>query len=749
MKFLNLETGHTFDGIWKNSINYNDVSIPQTKGYIYWFPNEQSTGIVHTMPICVLTDENKPLNISIEENDTFVFVKTTENLSTIDGYTFIEPEFSYTYTTEPQELDKYYAHVFNIACKSEIAGEHICKVTLDEDHYFRVGVDLYGEYEPARINLSNMGIELPEMIQKAIYDVDPHEDVKDNIVINRKFKELLINYWDIIANKGSYSSLVNSLKWFEWNNIEVKEIWKHLDAGKFIFDDRQIMSLNENKIKDIQNNFIKTSYIAIYCSLYDELDEYDSELNPVISKAVLKWSQEDLRLKMALLAQFFGIYFMPIHLSLKHAVIEDKVFTNTIKSIVGCGISREDSFGDFSYVECNIKDNQRFALTNVRAQVTNETIFGIKDYESNMYFGVDTFPTNVVINDINVFANQYYTGPGVIIPIQFVLSNQYNGDFLKHTIVKFDNEILNFYDIINVVNNKITINFNLLLKTAKSYEYAFTFITAYGKTLTKTIKFNVSEPDNMSINVYKVISKNDSNGFTYDDFNDTSISNFMFRIQKSSDSSNHNYHLSHLPYMNPTHEKFAEYKGVKLNRTIILSIKNADNIENIRALLSQNYLEFTRYSNDNTLKYIVYVSKRFYGEVPSELQTNDDYEIIRNDLGFYPQFHKLQLINGNSLNDYTINQYEAICCAPVTISKNIIAPFKYGQSINESEWEFVNISQVYNNVITHNSSQQPFISKSKYLEPGFYSIKFRYKLSDENSTYNEINIGSAFKVIHI
>ena len=291
MKFLNLETGQTYDGIWKNTISYSNwtindrsvpikcsdcnhytgvndhelnelkkqsnvqivytsdlytkdpndstkwsgdfdfentckyafrIEIPQTKGYIHWFPHEQSTGIIYNTPFCILTENDSPLTLEIEENKVFAFVTTSNITNEIDGYTFIEPEFYYEYTTTPQKLDKYYAHIFNIACKSEISGEYICKVTIDDEHFFRVGVDLYGEYEPVYINLSNMGIELPDMIQKAIYDVDPHEDVKNNIIINRKFKELLINYWDIVANKGSYKSLVNSLKWFEWNNIEIK-----------------------------------------------------------------------------------------------------------------------------------------------------------------------------------------------------------------------------------------------------------------------------------------------------------------------------------------------------------------------------------------------------------------------------------------------------------------------------------------------------------------------------------------------
>lgn len=825
MKFLNLETGYTFDGIWKNTANYTDwvyvdritpikckecnyvssvndsalmdlmkdptveilytdnenetdvnssnwysefnydtsskyayrVRIPQTKGYIYWFPNEQSTGIVYNMPICVLTEDEKPLNISIEENDVFTFVRTTNKTTDIDGYTFIEPEFLYNITTTPQKLGKYYAHVFNIACKSEMAGEYICKVTLDDEHYFRVGADLYGEYEPVRINLSNMGVELPDMVQKAIYDVDPHEDAKNSIIINRKFKELLINYWDVVANKGSYKSLVNSIKWFEWYNLEVKEIWKHIEVGKFMFDDRQILSLLENKIQNQQHNFVKTSYIALYCSIYDELDEYDIELNPILSKAVSDWSKEDLRLKMALLAQYFGMHFMPIHLSLMHAVAEDKVFTNTIKNIHANEIKRDDSFADLGFVECNIKDNSRFVLNNVRAQVTDKTLFGIKDINNSNYFGVDVFPKNEKIDNIKLFANKYYTGPGVIIPIEFVLPNQSYGDFLKHTIVISDNR-LDFYDIVYVRNNKITIRFNLLLTTPKDYSYTFTFILASGKTLTRTLNFSVTDPDSVWINTYKILSKSDLDGFTYNDFKDTTIGKYFFKIQKSTGESIDPYYKYYLPLLDPSDDKYDKYNGIKLNRTIVLHINDnlsgeeAIDLKMFRKWMSFDYLEFERYDN-GVLKYLTYVSKKFYSNTPSYIdQYKYLYEIIRNDLGFYPQFHKLQLLNGDNIKDYTINQYDALCCIPVTIQKNKTIDFKYGYKIEDFEWEFINRSLHKDNIIKYpSSSQQPFIAKNEKntLTPGYYGIKFRYKLSDDDSKYNELNINSAFRVVHI
>ena len=181
MKFLNLNTGYSFDALWSNT---------QSKGYIFWFPNEQSIDLTYTMPIAIVTDTNTALTLKLEENEIFSFITAQNTNTTIDGYTFYgEPVYSKTYITQPEAVNNKYIHVFNVACSSKNAGEFICKITIGNEGYIRVGADFYGEHEPIYINLANMGVEIPTSVQKAIYDANVHEDITDNILINRKFKE--------------------------------------------------------------------------------------------------------------------------------------------------------------------------------------------------------------------------------------------------------------------------------------------------------------------------------------------------------------------------------------------------------------------------------------------------------------------------------------------------------------------------------------------------------------------------------
>lgn len=243
IQFVDLDTGHLYDGV---------------APYVHWFPGEQSTNLVYTHKICVCSDEQQ-IFISIN-SDTFNII----NIDMIEIYgdyttptevklklpNILCPEYTSRGTrisvnaevktdqgAEEKSVNKY-MHIIYFSGSSNIATECRTDVTIKEgDKVYNVviGADFYEENESLYINLANFGVELPDSIQKTIYDVNVRESYKDNIILNRKIKELVSNYWDVIANKGSYKSLLNSLEWFEWGDlIRIREIWKHEDFGRTV-----------------------------------------------------------------------------------------------------------------------------------------------------------------------------------------------------------------------------------------------------------------------------------------------------------------------------------------------------------------------------------------------------------------------------------------------------------------------------------------------------------------------------------
>ena len=318
------------------------------------------------------------------------------------------------------------------------------------------------------------------------------------------------------------------------------------------------------------------------------------------------------------------------------------------------------------------------------------------------------------------------------------------------------------------------------------------FISGSSKTFNKQIKLTVEDTDNLNIQLYKVQSKDDSNGFTYTDFNDLTYNNYFFKIQSPKENS---YYSQYLPYMSPEHYLYSEkniidyidlhksysynnyddnigswddfndlitnykYKGIKLNRTVIIDMLNSngkapnkaigepyttEELIILRGLMNKEFLEFDKYNDNGDLTYTIWVSKKFYARIPKFL-IDDKYNIIRNSLGFYPQFHKLVPLKGNNINNYTVNQFEALCCAAEiqTSNKNKPIPFRYGHLITDFEWSFRNAST--NEIFNHQASvRQPFIAdKNKLLPDGYYDVIFKYKLVDSNE--KTLILNSAFR----
>jgi hypothetical protein len=237
------------------------------------------------------------------------------------------------------------------------------------------------------------------------------------------------------------------------------------------------------------------------------------------------------------------------------------------------------------------------------------------------------------------------------------------------------------------------------------------------------------------MSIYRIVAKDNKNGFTYEDFYTTDMNDYFFKIQNISPSVFKQY----LPYVpNPGDD----YRGVRLNRVIVVDARGYET--ELRRIHNRmmGYLLFNKYDEDGNVKFVVGVSKYFNALMPDGLAGN--YPVIKNDLGFFPQFHKIERIGGNTIEDYTVTQYDALCVIP-EIHKygNTYERFRYGHLIEGAEWEFINRSQDI--TTTHPASARvPFIASNdgRIMKDGFYDIVFRYRIAGEQK---ELRLDSAFR----
>lgn len=793
IKFVDLNTGNVFDG-----------SAP----YIFWFDGEQSTNIIYSKPICFISDQ-PTVNIRIEENDIFSLVDTSllggeGNVDVSKLYDINSLKTHCIQNKSGVEFNGYYVYIIYLIGSSQFAGEYHSGLTINNKS-FLIGADFYDANESLYINLANNGIELPESIQKALYYTNIHEDKIDHIVLNRKFKELISNYWDIVANKGSYKSLENSLKWFEYGDkVKLYEIWKNPGNGLFEMDD--LNAVLKDKFLYTLNNFEKTTFIALSYALNQICKKgntviYDEEKNPLIESVVLDWSVQDLSLKLCLLGHFYQTYFMPIHLDLVHSTIENTVFTNTFKSINGTIFERNDFFGDVPAITCNVNNGDVFNLGLVDVYVTEDTLFGARvisesNTDNTHIVGVQTTPITQVRNndELGEYFNQLYSGPGCIVPFSITIPLNQSDMIKKETLVfKFESnrdpnnnfveEVVN-YKILRPDNDNNTVNikFNLFGQYEGKYRACLQFDSVEGATYIKQIDYVITDVDHVDFKVYKICNlgaRADADSYiSYDTlgvtaFNATnpiptgsttqsSTNKFYKKIQQNSvDQITQNSvdqitqsgidakYIQYIPALitNPYADGKWGWNGICLNQLLILDAGTNEPINLDDTIIGKNFFyawRTTRKGDSKGNNYIICVSKKFGFDAELIDGKYDRYTMFKKEYIYIPEFHYLQpLADCDDVKNLTIDDY--------TISQNealcVIPEICYGLTLDNDkfEWEFQN-SSTGEVIKLKNSIKEPFIANTSksFLTPGYYNIVFRYKWGDE---IKEVATKSAFRVI--
>lgn len=421
IEFVDLKDGRVFNG-----------DAP----YVFWFDGGQSVNLNYVRKICFIST-NRVVKAHIE-SETFSLLKLNQSIPRINDpdlpegkaeyineklYLGLEYLQSTDYISQGWQYNDFFVHMVYVLAQSQEVGEiHDTLYLTDRDgtHEYEIAADFYADNEILKMNLENFDISIPESIQKAIYDVDVHEESNDNIVLNRKYKELLMNYWDIIANKGSYNSLQNSLAWFEWGDlVRIEELWKrHHEGIEEYFQTELNHELNYEFIRQFLNNS-KTTYIGLYMALSkiqvkdgklryqgyegNPVDKYivsrdpdhpeiqpvariGEEDNPYLAPVVTKWQLLDLCLKMTLLGNFYATYFVPIHVEVIHSTLEHWVMGYSIKVLHTAGL---DNWTTISNVRSfGLKHEKKVKMMEHICRNYSDTLFlsngDVFGYEDNL-----------------------------------------------------------------------------------------------------------------------------------------------------------------------------------------------------------------------------------------------------------------------------------------------------------------------------------------------------------------------------
>lgn len=545
IRFIDVNTGNVYNG---------------SKPYVHWFEGKQSVGLNYDKQIVFLTNSKC---VCIKMNSE-VFSLVNEDMLqyyfTEDGkptqQTFFDKKYfdldvlktkhiSKTGNSENYQ-DGYYLYCFNIIAQGKYVGE-VTDSFFINDEEFTIGADFYDENEILGINLSNFGLDISNEVQRAIYEKDINEQKPDYVLLNRKLKELLNEYINVLANKGSYKSLINSLNWFEYGELtKIYEYWKHSEPNRDYLSKRELTQYINQNTQNIINSQTKTTFVGISCALdkitkndgnivyENSIDESEVNTNPVslinepnpkLENVGMLWSKEAMSLKMTLLHNFFATYFLPIHLDLIHTTLENIIYTNTLKINSAPLLERFDTFDEVNTFKCDLKDV--YYLDNVETYTNLNTPFGYI-HDSNLneedaeldIIGVDLefldYTGSADENDVfKAYMLQFYKGIGAVIPFNCVLDIKDNIIVGGDIIIYKDGEIILSRSTTNIrstrtldIDGKTYIDFNILLKEIGQYKIQLQFSLAGGENLIKTFDLRVDEENYPSIKLYKIVPKN-------------------------------------------------------------------------------------------------------------------------------------------------------------------------------------------------------------------------------------------------
>lgn len=374
--------------LYTKGLDQTLIPYDGTYPYVNWI-GRFSTGVIRYGRLIYEAPSQNNVQVSLVSNDLpedWTFALMNPAISNNDNVVYdLNRVAEKQIVIKPEIIDGHNLCDILIICRSDVEGEFITELSINGE-IVKIGCEFWGENELLKINLANKGIEFSNLICKAIYSNDLYEDHPDWMLLNRKYRELLINYMDILGNKGSYKSLINSLKWFEYYSdnvsslplVDMQEVWKYATPDGDKYYTKPIQQWLSEECERSMFNSAKTTYIALrqakkemsygnvlqnvvlpddpgfvepgvaaplparstqtmsvklaeFRNVVYEIDKDEilsglrdaGELPRDVLQKCLRWSEQEMRLKMVLLGNFFEQYFMPIHLDLIRSVVED------------------------------------------------------------------------------------------------------------------------------------------------------------------------------------------------------------------------------------------------------------------------------------------------------------------------------------------------------------------------------------------------------------------------------------------
>jgi hypothetical protein len=219
---------------------------------------------------------------------------------------------------------------FNIGLQSDYEGVYAAQINIDDITYPEVKKIFLGLYEGETVAederfgklLENFGREVTPVEELILRDSDVNEDLPDNILLNAKRREMLLEGDNIWPYVGSYRGLVNMVNWFGYYDIRIKEYWLNVNQEDEYFGkyrQLQIPFQLKDKGKDSEaitllpsKHYKKTSLFGLFYDLVKDGGTFDVNGVPDTVDA-FEYTNEEILIKLFALKRYLKDKFLPLN----------------------------------------------------------------------------------------------------------------------------------------------------------------------------------------------------------------------------------------------------------------------------------------------------------------------------------------------------------------------------------------------------------------------------------------------------
>lgn len=497
---------------------------------------------------------------------------------------------------------------------------------------------------------------------------------------------------------------------------------------------------------------------ATWTNIYPEGEVmFIAERNPVLCREVFKWSQNDIMLKLRLLANFYSTYFMPLHMDLLHCAVEDLVFSNAIKQIWWLYYKPINNYNlnlqldvkadkDIYWLDSNvIIDNYNYQQGETYYPAGRNSAFNFVPFNCTYFDGIGCFA------EISTNIWQLYEEKGIDFKsVTFMIAREQNGVVVNDCVDGFYCKNCGHGE--NVYFEQCPECNGIEIECGSVDAYYFKDSVDYKKPFICLLRHPGIHQIQVMVETFsgdKIISSTNVE-VRSDLLKDISIKKLGYNLTNLTANPNWNKFEFDQTFVFDEENYFSYYRTLKETSTLkgkpnvginhfikILLDDAADTADQYDADIAKMQLSNSQaykyqlvkkwYKNeDGDIKYrifVYYISKYFNNN--TLLPTNnkiissfkykkiEEKNIIRNEFIFIPLLNNLYDLDGTETEDTVFV---------------LVPEFKASHGNLNVSWKVSNRIYPYN-VIEKKTFRNPIITEG--LKPGIYDIEFSYQFGDD------------------